>query len=611
MSSLHAIGVIVGESEQRRRRVMLRRLGIRRLVIRLLVILGLALSVQPVRAQSTPLSVSVDRTELTTDETLTLTIRIHVAGQNVPQPTLPTLSGFEALGSSSTQQLSIINGAPSTTLIYSYQLRPVVAGELTIGAVSIELHEERYTSPPLTITVTQGSGRLYSDDSRREQDLPSALGDKDFYVEALVDNPEPYLGENLVYTFRFFETNESARNGSLPSARPYYDGPAFTGFWNEREVDYNWYRATTNGRRYSVTELSTVLFPTAEGDYMIEPSRLEVPDSAFQTGGTIQTDRVRIRVQPLPPGAPDSFVNAVGVFDIHADVSTTQIRDGESITLRVTVSGEGNVPIVADPQWPQESPWRRFEKEDRVTTQVRTGVVQGQHVYEWLLVPTSSGTLWVPSLEISYFNPTDEQYHTIATESIPIMVLPSYSGETEAPVAPKATSDVETRERPPLMVGTGGERAAPLVTFAGYWGLWLLPLFGATAAFSRRRRREHRRMNALAIRSSQARGQALKKLDRVAKLAPGSAQAQAAYALLYEYLGARLGRNVGGETHTALRAELASRGIAPRTIETTLDYLQFTEFNQFQPDVSPDPVETLPEQLRSLITELDRQLHVS
>ena len=572
------------------------------------LLLGIALLIPTVlSAQTLPLSVSIDQSEISTDELLILTIQIHVAGGSVPQPTLPRFSEFDAVSSSSTQQLNIINGVPSTTYISRYQLRPLVTGELTIGEVSVEVDGEIYRSEPLTVTVRQGTGQPSLGNELRTLTVPSALGDKEYYVEAVVDKPAPYVGEKVLYTFRFYEALDPTRVINSYAARPNYRGPAFTGFWVEGEVDVTTYRIFTNGRRYNVTELKTVLFPTAEGSYTIAPSLLEIPDSAFQPSGTIRTEPIQTRVKPLPAGAPASFIGAVGLFDIQADVSTTQINKDEPLTLRITVSGDGNLPIVADPQWPEESLWRRLIVEDRLTSHVREGSIHGEHLYEWLMLPTMAGELQIPALEVGYFNPIEQRYQTASTAAIAITVLSEGAGAA-VQVAPTVRADDIVADQVTLLpVSALAPSQAPLTSLPLYWSLWLLPVCGCAVVYGRRRRRDYLSANRRAIRGAKAHRQAGRKLRKLQRVSPGMEQTEALRALLYTYLEARLGGNINGQSHDLLTTALAAHGVDETTIQQTVDFFRFTERLQFQPDISPAPVTDLPERVRTIVNDLDGQ----
>ena len=234
-------------------------------------------------AQS-PLSATVDRTTLTTDDSLTLTVVVSSSGRNAPRPQLPDLDGFTVLGSSTSSQMSIVNGAVSSSVAFSYRLQPYATGTLTIAPITATVDGQPYSTEPIAVEVSQGNGTPTQAPGSSAQGLsaPSQLGNLELFVEASVDNPEPYVGEQITYTFRFYEAADSMRVSSLFMDQPGYNPPALTGFWSEGEIENETYRVSHNGRIYTVTELRSQLFPTAAGAVTIDPAQLTIPGFGFR-----------------------------------------------------------------------------------------------------------------------------------------------------------------------------------------------------------------------------------------------------------------------------------------------------------------------------------------
>ena len=91
--------------------------------------------------------------------------------------------------------MSIINGAISNNVVYSYRLQPYRTGTLTIEPVKLTLNGQTYFTDPINIEVTQGVGQIQPPgQSQQDFKAPSSLGNNDLFVEAFVDNAEPYCG---------------------------------------------------------------------------------------------------------------------------------------------------------------------------------------------------------------------------------------------------------------------------------------------------------------------------------------------------------------------------------------------------------------------------------
>ncbi len=381
-------------------------------ILALIFITGFAGNATALAQTTEPIVAGVDKLELSTDDILTLTVVVDVADRNIPQPELPSLDGFSIVGNSTSTQMSIINGSISNNVVYSYRLQPYSAGTLTIDPVKLSLNGQTFFTDPINIEVTQGSGQTQRpNQSQQDFKAPSSLGNNDVFVEAFVDNPEPYVGEQINYIFRYYEALDSMRLPSIFGGQPDYEPPALTGFWAEGDIDVTSYRVSANGRIYTVTELTQVLFPTDEGEESIDPARITISSNGLRNDAVLDTDEVLVDVQPLPAGAPESFTGAVGQFNIQAALDNNQTRVDEPVTLKVTVTGQGNISTASDPAWPEIDGWRIFDADSTLSTQVENGQVSGTHTYERLMVPTTAGQFTVPSIDYTYYDPTFGAIH--------------------------------------------------------------------------------------------------------------------------------------------------------------------------------------------------------
>jgi hypothetical protein len=554
------------------------------------------------------ISASVDRTTLSTDETLTLTVELSAAdGINLSRPALPSLDGFSVVGSSSSSQISIVNGAVSMQWVYDYQLQPYSTGDLVIEPISVTLSGQTYSTQPITVRVTQGTGVPPSAPPSNPK-APSSIefrGQR-YFVEAEVDNPTPYLGQQVTYTFRLYEAFDAF-------GQPQYQAPTFTGFWTENQTDQSQYQVQAAGGLYNVTELRTVLFPSMTGPITIEPARLVIPSGFFSSGGELSTQPVAVDVKPLPPDAPASFNGAVGQFTLSGGVDTAQTRVNEPITWRVTLSGQGNLSALPDPAWPELPDWREFESQATTNTQLQDGQWVGTRVYERLLVPQAEGDYTIPALEYTYFDPVAGAYHTLTTQPIPVSIAPGDPTQaqnlTPMPGGNKASAEqviTDVRHLKPVPARLNfGERPAtgsPL-----YWLAWAVPLLGIVGNFVWQRRQHFWENNAGLARSSQALKKARQELARARRESddPYSAGGQ----VLTSYLSDKLDQPVAGLTHQALAALLEEKGLGPELVDRVNACLTEAELGRFSPDANdPAHAANLLGEIDILIRELEKRL---
>jgi hypothetical protein len=601
------------------------RLGVRqnpqalRFILLALFVLGLV-SLPLTAAAQSPLSASVDRTTLTTDDTVTLSIVVNSQSGATARPELPPLDGFAVVGTNMSTQVSMVNGAVSASVAYDYRLQPTRTGDLTIGEVIATIDGVSYATNPITVQVTQGTGRPTGGANAVQVLPPGQLGQSDYFVEATVDNANPYVGQQVLYTVRFYQAADSSLMPSLFSSQPSYAAPNFTGFWSQSEegAQKN-YRVSAGGRVYNVSELNTLLFPTAAGDVTIDPAQIILPDSMFQRGGALQSEPVTVAVKPLPAGAPAGFNGAVGRYVMQAELDSAATDTDNPVTLNVTVTGQGNVSTAGDPVLPELDGWRVFPGKAEVKTAVQDGLLYGQRTYAHVLAATTTGDVAIPALEYVYFDPADGAYHTATTE--PLAVRVTQGKLAPAAVPPAAAAGAPSGEQTaaaaagaaPLalkpIVGPLQMAAAPLTTQPWYWLLWAMPLAALTGGFVWQRRQVHQQHHAAAIRSSRAGKAARKALAQARKTTDPVAQMAQVQTLLLDYLAAKLHQPVAGLTRPALAALLAAKQIDGALLDRVLACLDSVEALRFSPaKAEPAAVATLLDTVETTIVALDEAL---
>lgn len=568
------------------------------------VVAALLIVAAPGFAQNNPITAVIDRTTLTTDDTLVLTV--EVTGQADP-PLIPYLDGFDVVATGSSTNISITNGAISSGTSYQYRLQPIMAGDLTIPAVSVVIDGVTYSTMPIAVRVTQGGGAAQPNSgfaqpapaAGQSAAAPAELNGQDLYVEAMVDNPTPYQGETMTYIFRFYQAVNIGRD-------PSYEPPAFSSFWTDGDPQQNDYTVEAANRTYRVSEVQTTLAPTAVGPVTISPTRLYIPGSLFEGSRTLQTYPVTVDVQPWPQGAPADFKGAVGKFSLAAKVDATETKVNEPVTLQLVLSGEGNLTTAGDPVWTESAEWRAFDQQSTLDTQKQAGKISGQKVFERLLIPTQAGDLTIPAITYSYFNPETAVYETLTTDPIIITVAPGAADTAVAntsaavPAAPDAASDIRA-----FKPASGKPAAAPLTNRPVYWLLWLVPLALVSGQIVYGRRQAY-----LAGNSDKARRQQAAKTARQALQAAqrGHQEAHAAAAPVFNaFLADKLGRAVSGLTRPELAALLQAQGVSDALVDRSAALLDACEYGRYAPTGSADNT-AIWEMAAQLIDDLDNEL---
>ncbi|MBM2844983.1 MAG: Protein BatD, partial [Bacteroidetes bacterium] len=294
------------------------------MVVVFLLVLAASLSF----GQDAAFDASVDKNPVGMGDQFTLSFTLRNSGMGGGKNLqLADLSKFHVMsGPNQSSSMQFINGAVSSSITYTYILQPKEIGKFTIGATSIEVGGNVYKTAPLTLEVVKGAPRPKTQTSA-PADVTGQIGDN-LFLKAMVDRTTVVQGEQINLTFKLY-TRVSISNYAVDK------NPAMTGFWSEdveNPKNIALSNEVVNGKQYRVGVIRRLaLFPTQSGTLEISPmevqttvqiqSRSTDPFDAFfrdpfgqSVNHTVKSEPIRIKVQPLPPGAPPSFKGAVGRF---------------------------------------------------------------------------------------------------------------------------------------------------------------------------------------------------------------------------------------------------------------------------------------------------------
>jgi hypothetical protein len=412
---------------------------------------------QPSFSQDVSFSAVVDRTDVGLDDQITLTISVSGQVKSIPQPELPSLDGFTVHSAGRSQNFTYSGGKIASSVTFNYILVPRKAGEFTIGSAQIVLDGKAYKTDPINVTVSAGEEpQSAPTPSEKKSVQKKAMEGKDLFIETTVDKKKAYVNQQITLTFRFYQGVRLFNN-------PEYVPPSLTGFWTEDLPPRKQYYKAVNGRQYFVQELKTALFPTAAGKHTIgeaelrctvedldqffkkDPFRMFDRDlmSLFRQGKpqVLKSKPIQIEVLPLPEmGKPEGFAGTVGSFSMKVGVDKKEVVVGEPITLKMKISGAGNVKSVGKPEVPELKDFRIYDSGSSENISKKNYLVQGVKSYEMVLIPKKTGNYNVPSLEFSFFEPKNKTYKVLKSNPILVTALPG------AEVSPTQMAELSKQE---------------------------------------------------------------------------------------------------------------------------------------------------------------------
>ena len=377
---------------------------------------------------------TVDRTQITLEDSIQLSVTIK-GTQNTPPPELPSLPNFRITSGGTSSSTQIVNMERSISITHNYRLTPMNIGQFKIGPARIRANKKVYLTQPINILVKKSTA-------------PIQTGNRPVFLEATASKKEAYVGEQLIYSFKLFYRVE-AKNFDLNM--PF----GASHFQKEELGKAKSYQSVVNGIQYHVQEVSVALFPIKPGKAEIPPATLEFDiyhrpqnrsnrgpfsqffNDPFFSQGTraehkvLRTKPISIEVLQLPEkGKPEESKNIIGNFNIVSNLGKDDLEVGDTTTLTITVSGNGNLRGVSFPEPDLKKLFKIYPDQPEFNQTVIGNQITGKKVFKFALVPLKPGVVKLPAFTLNYFDPTIKDYRQAQTHPIEVNVRPSSSQET-------------------------------------------------------------------------------------------------------------------------------------------------------------------------------------
>lgn len=551
---------------------------------------------------------SLDRDTLTLGESASLSLTFEGASpRSVPAP---QVSGLQFVQAGTSQNMTIVNGAMSSTVTVSFSVTPQRAGEFTIPALTADLGGQQLSTEPLKLIVSKAAP-------------PSAealnSGNEVAFLKLILPKQKIYTGESVlarldlylrddVQDLRGFQLTGSSADG--------FSAGKTTELQNQRR------RAQAGNRAYTVIPLSLPLTAVKTGALTLGPITANVVVTlpggwpfGEQRQVTLVTEAMNVELLPLPEAnKPANFSGAIGTFTMSATAGPTTVTVGDPITVRVKISGHGSLDSLT---LPSQDAWQNF-KTYPPTTKLETSDqfgFQGTKTFEQIISPLNNDVHELPPVHFDFFNPEDGQYHSLKSAALPLTVHAAGSSPLPAlaaknPAEEKPTADIlPIKQELGSLMPTKAERAAvqPILTKPVFLAVQTIPVLAFLAAFVWRKRADNLANNP---RLRRQRAVAALVASGLADLKKSAAANQpdeffaTLFRLLQEQLGERLDCPASAITEDVVDVHAVLRN-APANTRTVL-HEQFQLCNQarYAPVRGTSELNSVASQFEKLLVEL-------
>ena len=524
---------------------------------------------------------------------------------NVPEE-LEVLIGPNRSMQSSYQ---MINGhtSSSSSITYTYIVRATKNGTFTIPPAHVVVGGKSIASNSLTVKVSGsssagagGSSRQRSNDDGEIRDAGSQISGSDLFIKVSANKKRVHEQEPILLTYKVYTlVGLTSLRGDMPDLKSFYT----------QEVDLPQQKSfsieTLNGRPYRTTTWSQyVMFPQMTGKLeipsitfegiVVQQNRNIDPFEAFFNGGSgyvevkkkIQAPGIEIQVDPLPT-RPANFSGGVGKFNISAQLDKTEIKANDPVSMRVIVSGIGNLKLIKQPVVNFPKDFDKYEPKITDKTKLTSNGIEGSMIYDILVVPRHQGKYEIPPVEFTYFDTSANAYKTIKSESFTLDVA---RGSGTGAVNDFSQTDLQELTKDIRYIKTGDTRQHSLDEFffgsTAYWiSLTVLALI-FISLFVIFRQRAIDNANITKMRGKKANKVATKRLKNAARLMaankPGAFYDEVLRAL-WGYVGDKLNIPVEQLSHDNISQRLSERNVGEETISQFIGALDECEFERYAP----------------------------
>jgi len=529
-----------------------------------------------------------------------------------------------------------------TEVSYTYVLGAVSEGTFTIPSSTVKVGRKEYKTNEVEVVVnasgpaaTPGGAGTGNQGMEEDRSIQGTSGDDQVFLRVIPSKRDVYLGEQFVSGLKVY-TRVSTRPGSAASDLPY------EGFYKTSlEADANAQQQDIGGQTYVTQVIQRhILIPQKSGDLEIAPYESEwmVPqrvqrqrsgnpiddffndpffNSMQEVPVTLTTLPVTIHVKPLPTGAPVGFTGAVGEFQMSAELSTDHIRVNEALSLKITISGTGNLPLLGEPEVNLPPDHDLYDVNRTVHTSTAGNRISGSVTFEYPIIARYAGRFRIAPVQFAWFDPKSASYKTVQTGEFNFTVE---KGEDEEPadgvyvpgVVHESVRDLGTDIR-------DISRAYPVFTVVRssllgkrwYWGLYALALLLTAVLIMVIRLVTKRNADLTLVRNRKAGRMArsrLKKAERFKKSGESDKFYEELGKAIWGYLSYKLNIETSGLSREAILEHLEKRNIPGDVLSELLRILEESEFSRFAPTSERSDMGSLFSDAAQLIRNLESSL---
>lgn len=557
---------------------------------------------EPVRfTASAPSTVIVDKP-------FQLVYTVNATGKDLK---VPEFTNFEVLAGpfeSRSSSYQVINGKASSSLSisYTFTLQGLKTGTYSVPPASIMVDGQKHSSNGLSIKVLPYDGSDAAGSSAAQSGASTAKITNDkIFIRTNISKSSVYEQEPVVVTYKLYTLADVAGMNNMKM-------PDFNGFLKQ-ELDQSQNKQLSyenfNGKNYGTIVLYQVLlYPQRTGDITIDKASFEAVirvqnktqvrsifddffDSYTNVNKALVAPAVKVKVYPLPGVKPAGFSGTVGQLSMSSTISATQVKANEAVTLKVVISGSGNMKLIKNPDIELPEGFEIYDPKVNNNFKTTLSGVSGTKTIEYLFIPRNAGDFEIPAAEFVYFDLQEKIYKTLRTPVYNLKVSKGEGGESVVSGNYVNKEDVKQLGKDIRFIETKPfkltKKTEPVFGTVEGWILYLIPLLVALFLFFVLKRKALENSNIEFVRNKKANKQAQKRLKMAQKLLNEGKKDKFYEEVLkavWSYLSDKLAIPAASLTKERVEAELTEKGVNADAIKQFTDILNTCEFARYAPN---------------------------
>lgn len=508
---------------------------------------------------------------------------------------------------SSQSSFQMVNGhtSSSSSITYTYIICANKAGTYSIPAAHISVGGKTIASNQLRIKVSgtsrQGAQGQQGQGEGGLRPAGSRISGSDLFIKVSANKRRVHEQEPILLTYKVYTLVDlTSLKGNMPDLKGFHTQEVQLPQQKSYKIE------TVNGRPYrTVTWSQYVMFPQITGKLeipsitfdgiVIQQNRDVDPFEAFFNGGSgyvevkkkIKAPGLTIQVDPLP-ARPAGFSGGVGSFTISAQLNKTDIKANNPVTLRVIVSGRGNLKLIKKPEVKFPKDFDTYDAKVTDKTKLTSNGVEGNMVYDFLAVPRNQGKYEIPPIEFVYYDTEANAYKTVKTQAFTLNVAKGSGSASVSDYTGDAADDQLNKDIRGIKTGDADVHDIGDFFFGStaYWVAMCVLAAIFVSLFVVFRHRAIANANIDRMRGKKANKVATKRLKKANRLMLDS-KASLFYdevlRALWGYVGDKLSIPVEKLSRENISQRLAERSVGDETIALFIGALDECEFERYAP----------------------------